>query len=157
VGALLYLYKGFSRREDVALNLAGALAVAIAVFPMAWDCKPNCPVVTPHGVCAVSFFLSIAFVCEFCSGDTLPLIKDPATRARFQRIYRALAIALVVSPVAAFVFNALSFQTSLIFFIEAFGIYVFAAYWFTKSRELALTQAERRTMRGEFAKGIGAA
>jgi hypothetical protein len=34
LGSFLYLYKGFSRREDVALNLAGAFALGVAVCPM---------------------------------------------------------------------------------------------------------------------------
>jgi uncharacterized membrane protein len=35
IGFCLFLYKGFSKSEDWALNLAGALAVGIAYFPMA--------------------------------------------------------------------------------------------------------------------------
>src|SRR5215468_3157099 len=32
VGAFLYLYKGFSGKENIALNIAGILAVGIAIF-----------------------------------------------------------------------------------------------------------------------------
>jgi hypothetical protein len=40
-GALLYVNQGHSRKEDWALNLAGLLAVGIAVFPMPWDCQSH--------------------------------------------------------------------------------------------------------------------
>ena len=33
IGACLYLYRGFSTRENIALNLAGILAFGVAVFP----------------------------------------------------------------------------------------------------------------------------
>jgi hypothetical protein len=33
IGFLLFLYKGFSRREDWALNISGILALGIALFP----------------------------------------------------------------------------------------------------------------------------
>ena len=33
IGSFLYLYKGFSRQENYALNCAGLLALGIAVFP----------------------------------------------------------------------------------------------------------------------------
>jgi len=33
VGAYLYLYKGFSAVENIALNLAGTFAICIPLFP----------------------------------------------------------------------------------------------------------------------------
>ncbi len=39
LGALLYLYKGFSRDENYVLNLAGAFAVGVAIIPMEWQCE----------------------------------------------------------------------------------------------------------------------
>ena len=39
VAACLYLYKGYRRAENIALNLAGLLALGIAEFPMDWTVK----------------------------------------------------------------------------------------------------------------------
>jgi hypothetical protein len=48
VGAILYVYKGYTTRENIALNVAGLLAVGIALFPMPWTCGPS-PRFTMHG------------------------------------------------------------------------------------------------------------
>ena len=34
----LYFYKGFTSRENIALNLAGMGAIGVVVFPMPWKC-----------------------------------------------------------------------------------------------------------------------
>jgi len=153
IGAFLYLYKGFSNKENVALNIAGILAVGIAIFPTAWGCGDHCPKVTLHGICAVGFFLSITFVSVKCAPDTLGLIRDEKQRAKFRMAYMGLAFAMLASPAVAYVLNVLMPQyEALVFYVEAVGIFAFAAYWLTKSRELSLTQAEERAVRGEVDK-----
>jgi hypothetical protein len=69
VGAILYLYKGFSIVENWALNIAAVFLTAVAWFP----CKcgdPNARF-TPHSFLAVSFFLIMAFVVIRCAPETL--------------------------------------------------------------------------------------
>lgn len=51
IGFCLFLYKGFSQREDFALNLAGALAVGIASFPMSPDIVLACQRLCEDGAC----------------------------------------------------------------------------------------------------------
>ena len=150
VGAFLYLYKGFSNRENIALNIAGILALGVALFP---TCMGQCPKVTIHGICAVGFFLSITFVSVKCAPDTLGLIKDENQRAKFRMMYKTLAMIMLASPAAAYVLNVLTPQyKAFVFYVEAGGIFAFAAYWLTKSRELSLTQAEEKAVRGEVDK-----
>jgi hypothetical membrane protein len=134
-GALLYVNQGHSRKEDWALNLAGLLAVGIALFPMSWDCYHHS--LSPHGFCAVSFFLCIAFVSAICSRDTLALIKDPKVRAKYRKAYQGLAIAMIASPIAAYIFNFVTSQRSPVYWAELFGIYAFAAYWCVKTKEMS--------------------
>src|SRR6516162_3715528 len=88
VGALLYINQGHSSEEDWALNLAGVLAIGIAMFPMPWDCYRH--PFSPHGFCAIAFFFCIAFVAAICSRDTLVLIRDPKVRARYRKAYVSL-------------------------------------------------------------------
>ena len=63
-----------------------------------------------------------------------------------------------MSPLAAL---ATSFFTgardSRVFFIEWFAVWVFAAYWATKSMEFRITAAERRALVGALknVKGVG--
>src|SRR5262245_28860273 len=85
VGALLFAYQGYSRFVDMALNVAGVLALGIAIFPMKWP-ESTGSSFSLHGACAISFFVCIAYVCIWRAGDTLPLIKDVAMRERYRLV-----------------------------------------------------------------------
>jgi hypothetical protein len=67
---------------------------------------------------------------------------------------KTLAMIMLASPAAAYVLNVLTPQQykAFVFYVEAGGIFAFAAYWLTKSRELSLTQAEEQAVRGEVDK-----
>ena len=151
IGISLYLYKGFTHKEDIALNLAGVMAVCVAVFPMQWNCGSECHRFSVHGACAVILFVCMAFVAVFCADDTLQFIDDPKIRARYKRIYVFLGIVMLASPLMAFALISLFHERShLVFAVEAGGILAFAAYWLVKSKELTLSQVEARALRGEF-------
>jgi hypothetical membrane protein len=135
IGMLLYINQGHSRREDLALNLAGLFAVGVAVFPMPWNDQKHS--LSLHGICAISFFLCIAFVSAVCSRDTLNLIKNTNVRDTYRRTYVGLAVSMVVSPIAAYAFNFATEHRSGIFWAEFFGIYAFAAYWCVKTKEMS--------------------
>ena len=144
LGVFLYLYKGYTVRENYALNLGGIFAIGVAMFPTEWDCGNACHDISIHGICAVSFFLAIAYVCIWRSGDTLALIKDVAVRQRYRRTYRTIGIAMATSPVIAMILT-LFFQNlkSYVYFVELTGVWAFAAYWFLKSYELRDSSADR--------------
>jgi len=152
VGVCLYLIKGFSEWEDILLNIAGILAVCVAIFPMPWtDGKVSG--FPKHYVSAVTFFIFIAFVCMFCSGKTLKYMPNIPNRekiiARYRLLYRVLAISMALSPVAAYAFNEFTRQNSLGFWAEAFGIWAFGIYWLVKRKELRLSDVERRALKGD--------
>ncbi len=142
VAGFLYLYKGFSKLENVLLNAGGVLLAAVALIPCACQGGSTSSGVSLHGVAAVGFFLIMAVVVFKCAKETLPLLKkkNPQLHDAYKMRYHVIAGLLVLSPVAAVV---ASFQYgSLTFFVETFAIYVFATYWAVKSRELKHTQAE---------------
>jgi hypothetical protein len=142
IGTGLFLYKGFTNWENVALNFAGVFAVLVALFPMNIDCTANCGA-SLHGTFAILLFLCLAFVAVFCAGATLAYLPSPDERARFGRLYRLLGACMLLSPLAALALTlATSDRSRLIFFLEAFGVWAFAAYWWTKSREMAKSSAE---------------
>jgi threonine/homoserine/homoserine lactone efflux protein len=147
VAAFLILYRGYRPLENWLLNIGGVFAVGVAIFPMSWECTSNCKW-SPHGFCAVAFFLCLAAVCLFCSRDTLQLIKDPTRRKRYQGVYSVLGVMMVALPLAAWVVTTVFTPSKVVFCIESAGIVAFAAYWLTKSKELEESQLDRKVMKG---------
>jgi hypothetical protein len=151
VGSFLYLYKGYSTLENILLNFAGSFAVGVAMIPC--NCWPEAigPDNTLHAVVAVAFFLCMACVCLFCAADTISLLPDQKTRDRFKRQYRIIGVLLVASPLSAIAVSYVLRQfDNYKFFVEAFGVWVFAAYWLVKSREFSITSAEKRALHGQL-------
>ncbi len=149
VGSFLYLYKGFSAFENVLLNFAGGFAVGIAMVPC--NCWKDAvgPSNKLHAFVAVSFFVSMALVCLFCANDTINLLPDKKNQDAFKRRYRAIGIVLLASPLAAVITSyALGQHNKYKFFIEAFGVWTFGYYWWTKSREFRITSVEKRAAHG---------
>ena len=153
VGAFLYLYKGYTVLENVALNFAGVFAVGVALFPMQWNCAGPCGRFSLHGSCAVLFFLCIAYVCIFRASDTLSLLENGELARRYRRVYRLLGTAMVLLPLGIFLssfFQGPSQSGSWVFFVEAAAVLVFGTYWLVKSREIYRSHSERSALEGRL-------
>lgn len=135
IGVFLYLYKGFSKGENVALNIAGACAVGVAMIPMAWGCDP-CPDFTLHGICAVALFFCLAYVCLRHAKDTLHLMDNQTLAEYFKWTYKLLGMLMVVLPLLSFYLSYQAGNGEDVFFVEASGVWVFSIYWWMKSYEL---------------------
>jgi hypothetical protein len=153
--ACLYLYKGFSTKENIALNLAGVFACFVALLPTGAGNDDHGPIPVLHATSAVLFFLCIAYVSLFHSRDTLRLLTLPR-RARFPQQYLWTGLALIVSPLVAVVFSyTLEGQfRAFIFWAEAFAVWAFAYYWFVKTREMRESRAERRALDAELSREV---
>lgn len=153
--ACLYLYKGFSAKENIALNLAAVFACFVALLPTGpgEDDKGLVPLL--HGTSAVLFFLCIAYVSLFHSRDTLRLLT-PERRAKFAQRYVWTGLSLVASPVVAVVFSYTleGRLRAFIFWAEAFAVWAFAYFWFTKTREMRESRAERRALDAELEREV---
>jgi len=57
---------------------------------------------------------------------------------------------MLVSPLVAVALNLTLGQSSYVFFAELTAMYVFAAYWFVKSREIVATNAEQKALMNEL-------
>lgn len=160
VGAFLYLYKGYSNWENIALNVAGACAIGVAFFPMEWvneqgevvfDAVTLFNRFSLHGTCAILLFLCIAYVCIWRASDTLELLKDIKMERRYKRIYTTLGIGMILFPLgAALLSMVFGIAEKWVFFIETAGILIFAIYWWTKSREISFTNADQMALRGDL-------
>lgn len=155
IGAAAFLYKGYSHKENIAMNLAGIFAVGVAVVPT--DCPDGIPrkwcesptYSSVHAGFALLFFLMIAYVCLFRSKDTLTTVKDEALRRRYSRLYLCIGILMILLPVLVFIksqgyMNIVSARTAL-FWMEALAIWSFSAFWLVKSFEIKQT-----TVKPEF-------
>lgn len=144
IGAFLYLYKGYRWQENMALNIAGVAAAAIALFPTDLDGRDAFSV---HGAAAITYFLAIAYVCLFRARDTLDFVLDGVRRRWFKRAYALLGVAMVLLPLAVLlIHNVRSLEAQaggMVFWIEVAAIYVFAGFWVLKSLEIRLIERQR--------------
>ena len=161
VGSFLYLYKGFNERENIALNFAGIFALGVAFFPTSIpeeimessvNYLPDNPFTAPylHGICAVLFFIAIAYVCIFSGKYTVELIEDEKVRKRYLGIYRVIGLVMVAFPILAVLLTFNSARDYLVFIFEFAAIWVFALFWITKVKELdhQAISMEQRVMEG---------
>lgn len=155
-GACLYLYKGYSDRENVALNVAGAAAALVALLPTTAPGAERDVVTYLHAASAVLFFGCLAYVSLARAGDTLGLLPEDR-RGVYAWRYRWTGVAMVLSPLAAVVLSMLSDRlawlsdpesplSSLVFWVEALGVWAFAAYWTVKTREMQESHAEQHAL-----------
>lgn len=158
LGIVLYLYKGFTWLENWALNTAGVMGLGVALFPMAWG--PDFPgyqlrflglEFSLHGACAITLFIGIAYVCIYRAADTLPLIKENARKERYRMCYRVLGHLMWGFPVIAWLLSStLTQHRYFIFLAEMLGVWIFGAYWWVKSREIAETNADKKALRNQL-------
>ena len=145
-GTFLYFYKGYSRRENLALDLAGIAAAGVAFFPSDFAREEGRSLIGKiHFGSGLVFFLAIAFVCIACSGDTLKKLKDAAKVKVFKRVYAGLGAAMIAVPIGVFALHYLLERPGrgyTVVAVEVVGIFVFAAFWLVKSKEIALIQRQ---------------
>ena len=135
----LILFHGLSKRENWLLNIAGIAAISVAMNPMP-DNQGNNDL-TLHAASAILFFACIAIVAVFLSKERIKYIIYPPKRRRFAAAYDAAGVAMIAMPVAVAAIHFLGGtkeESHWIYWIEAFGIWSFAAYWFVKTFEYCL-------------------
>ncbi|MGH6778080.1 MAG: hypothetical protein ACRECL_08740 [Bradyrhizobium sp.] len=151
IGIFLLLYKGFTRRENAILNLAGVLALGVAILPMGRinffiGIRPYGIDATPHLCCGFTMFACMTYISLHARHDTIRLFENPKLRDRYEFRYRWLGWLMMLSPVLALILNGIvGNQHTYVFFAESFGIWMFAFFWWVKSNELKDLTREPRT------------
>jgi hypothetical protein len=149
LAALMYLYKGFTRLENVLLNIAGLLALGVAIFPNAWPPASATGLFSVHGVCAVGAFACLALVAWLSPKRSLVLMPEGRQRRAYAAAYRVAATGMLLSPLVAWLLISLAGQQGkLIFVIETLALLAFVGYWVTKSFEMHETHGELKALRG---------
>lgn len=151
LAAPMYLYKGFTPRENRLLNVASILAVGVAIFPMSWPPNSGGSSFSLHGACAICAFLCLALVAWLCPKDSLKYMENVSKRSHYKRIYLFTGIFMAGFPILAWVLTTFFGKPGkLVFWTEALGLLGFAAYWTVKSLEMLETQGEVKALRGEL-------
>ena len=145
VGAFLYLYKGFTPKENLSLNAAALFAIGVASFPMRWTCD-GCDGWTPHGICAFGLFGCLVYVVWFRSRDTLKYLPAGTRPEPYKFWYAVIGLFMLASPVIALVINRTVGENKFVIAVEALGVWSFAAYWLVKGKELSLSRATKRAL-----------
>jgi hypothetical protein len=138
VGAILCANKGYSLKEDIALDITGVSAVLIALFPMPWT-GPLSKFYWVHGTATGMFFGSIAYVSAFCSRDTVRLIASATQRKLYTAIYSILAMLMIGCTICAYFIP----KNNSIYWVEFSGIWAFGAYWIVKGIEMSGRDTEK--------------
>lgn len=136
IGICLYVYKGYNNLENSGLTVAGLFLFGVALFPTTAP-DGSLPWLFPviHNFCAVVFFGLIAVVCIFARRNGL------RTPNEFRKAYDITAgLMLLVLAVAGVLLLidkvwGVRFRTST-FWVETSAVWVFAWYWWLKSRQL---------------------
>ena len=145
IGVFLYLYKGEDWREDWLLNLAGVSALGIAYFPVTGggDCSASGRGTTVHGIFSVLFFGAITVVCVMAARR--PPAEGQGRRLVRHRLYYDLCAVVMLASVLLGLAYALVLpgamklvlcQISIVFWVEAFGVWAFSAFWLLRTLEL---------------------
>lgn len=151
LGAFLYLYKGYDYKENIGLNFAGIFAVGIALLPtspkeliLRPEVDPGCdPFFSPlHGICAILFFLSIAFVSIFTHDASLKENSSSSKRKFYGRLYNILGILMILLPLSsAYLMSMTKYR---IIAIQIGAIWTFSTYWVLKTFEFTSSQLDKK-------------
>jgi hypothetical protein len=154
-GFCLYLYKGFSNKENVALNFAGVFAVLVALLPTSGAGNARTLTSVLHDTSAVLFFFCIAYVSLFRARDTIDLLPIEK-RQRYLRLYFCTGLALVVSPLAAVVlsFTLDADSRTFVFWAESLTVWTFSAYWIIKTFEMRKSDGEKLALDAELEREV---
>jgi len=145
IAAFLYLYKGFTPLENMALNAAGAFAIGVACFPMKWTCD-DCGKWTPHGFFAVSLFACLVYVVSFRAKDTLKYLPKGIDPKPFKRKYLVATAFMAAAPLIALFVTMTIGEKKFVIAIEIAGIWAFSYYWRIKGKELSLSHATKKAL-----------
>jgi hypothetical protein len=146
IGAFLFLYKGYTRREDWALNVAGLCAPGIALFAMdpAGDCAASGSGFSAHGAFAVVFFAAIAYVCLFVPKLSLADRVPAGLRHAYASVAKVCGGVMAASIGGAALYTLLApgelkaslCRVNVLFWVEALAVGAFSVYWIVRSLEI---------------------
>lgn len=148
LGAMLWVYRGYTEADNRIHNAAGVAALAVAIFPMECPFAPGdpshalCIVNSPkvHYPAAIALF-SLALVSIYYGGGRtfLEVATSRAPRAvkTFYRARWASAVFIASGLASAVVILLAGYGAeakSWVWLLESFGFWGFGSYWLALTR-----------------------
>ncbi len=145
IGSFLFIYKGYTIVEDIVLTLAAVLVIVVALVPMGWNCGADCPRWSWHYVSAIGAFACLGYVVFFQARKTLDELGNEQLRTLFNSLYWVTSAFFIFFPFVILGWHWRYQNSTVTFWLEASLIFAFALFWFCKSLEMWISQAERHT------------
>ncbi|MEU5940604.1 DUF998 domain-containing protein [Micromonospora sp. NPDC047548] len=146
IGVFLICYR-YRRLDDVVSSVAGALAIAVALFPTAAGAQDGPVSATDvlvgrvHQVCAAALFLLLAGFCLFLFTRTDPAVVPvtPEKLAR-NRVYRGcgaiIVAAVALAPASTLLPDAVQEAVKPLFWCETVAVLAFGVAWLVKGEAI---------------------
>lgn len=145
IGVFLICYR-YRRLDDVASSVAGALAIAVALFPTAAGAAATTVSSTDvlagrvHQVCAAALFVILAGFCLLLFTRTEPGDAPTPEKLVRNRIYRVcgwLIVAAIVATVAStFLPESVQEAVKPVFWGETVAVLAFGVAWLVKGEAI---------------------
>lgn len=138
-GVFLILFQGLSKAENWTLNLGGVAAISVAMNPVSQD--QTRAGFSLHTASAIVFFACLAVVAVVFSRGRLSYVIYPPHRRALANAYTVAGLAMIGMPAAVALMQISrggNAESDWIFWMESFGIWAFAFFWFVKTCEYRL-------------------
>jgi hypothetical protein len=148
IGSFLFLYKGYSLLEELALDAAAIFLILVALVPKCGSGVGQCPSWSVwHGRFAILFFILIALVAIWDSFFGWREAQASTYLGPYRFWYGVAGTGMIALPVGAIVVHYfLGRADTLTFWLELAGICGFVIYWSFKTRELRKAVADRSNL-----------
>jgi hypothetical protein len=135
VGVFLLFYR-FRRVDYLVTNLAGVLAVGVALFPTSAPEEAESVVSWIHYTCAAGLFLALAYVSWFLFPERPPGVRGSHHESsRRNVVYRTCAAVMIGCVVAAALNRLLGLDIAYaLFWLETLAVLAFGVSWLVKGR-----------------------
>jgi magnesium-transporting ATPase (P-type) len=133
IALFLFFYRGYSKMDNLAGNLAGFFALGIALFPTVREGPYNISAII-HFICAVSFFIILAVFSMFLftKKETSPT-RQKLNRNRIYILCGSVMILCLIAIAIFFLFlEAGNPRSKFVFWAETLALTAFGISWLTK-------------------------
>ena len=148
VGLFLIAYKGYSRLDNIASNIAGTAVIVVAMFPTNFMCHIDCQKCvgaifdieyhnTIHFIAATIFFTVLAFISIFLFTKTGSGATPSPKKIIRNRIFKICGYGIIICLLVITYYDFIFVQegkedNSFVLVFESFMLFFFGTSWLVK-------------------------